>query len=109
MAVAETASNDGGMPQVSDVPAEHRYIIEVDGARAGFLDYVVHGDTLVARHTEIDPAYAGQGLGSVLVEAVLDDIRATGKRVQPLCPFVAGYLSKHSAYDDLVVRAPDRP
>ncbi|MGI8577080.1 MAG: GNAT family N-acetyltransferase [Nocardioidaceae bacterium] len=95
------------MADVTDVPSEHRFVIEVDGARAGFVDYVVRDDTVVARHTEIDPAYAGQGLGSVLVKAVLDDIRDAGKKIRPVCPFVASYLSKHSEYDDLVAPAAD--
>ncbi|MGH3446424.1 MAG: GNAT family N-acetyltransferase [Nocardioidaceae bacterium] len=92
------------MADVKDMPDERRYVIEVDGARAGFLDYALRGDTLVARHTEIDSAYDGQGLGSALVRHVLDHVRDTGMWVRPICPFVASYIEAHPDYQDLVDR-----
>ena len=41
---------------------------------------------MVLVHTDIDPAYEGQGLGSVLVKGALDDLRERGLRAVPLCP-----------------------
>lgn len=53
-------------------------------------------------HTEIDPAFEGQGLGSKLVRFALDDVREHGDRkVLPLCPFVLGWMAKHPDYQDL--------
>ena len=90
------------MVEVSDVPDEHRYVVTVDGARAGFMDYKIRGDVFVAIHTEIDPAFGGQGLGSRLVSSVLDEVRASGRRLSPLCPFVQRFLEGHPEYADLV-------
>ena len=37
-----------------------------------------------------------------LVEAVLDDIRSSGRRVVPACWYVREYLAEHPDYQDLV-------
>ncbi|ULH14393.1 N-acetyltransferase [Deinococcus sp. KNUC1210] len=53
-------------------------------------------------HTEVPEALEGQGIGSKLVKAALEDVKAQGKMVIPMCPFVAGYISQHHEYLDLV-------
>jgi predicted GNAT family acetyltransferase len=53
-------------------------------------------------HTEIDPALEGQGLGDRLVAGALDDLRAHGRKLVPLCPFVRAYLRRHPDQADLV-------
>jgi predicted GNAT family acetyltransferase len=90
------------MIEVSDVPDENRYVVTVDGARAGFLDYRIRGDVFIARHTEIDPSFGGRGLGSALVTEVLDRVRSSGRRLSPVCPFVQHFLGEHPEYRDLV-------
>jgi predicted GNAT family acetyltransferase len=90
-------------PVVTDKAEEHRYEIAVDGKVAGFIDYHDRGDRRALNHTEIDPAYEGQGLASTIARAALDDIRAHGKVVLPYCPFVRSYIDKHrDEYVDLV-------
>jgi predicted GNAT family acetyltransferase len=37
-----------------------------------------------------------------LATGVLDDARKKGLTVVPLCPFIAGYIERHSDYADLV-------
>jgi len=90
-------------PVVTDKPEEHRYEIAVDGKVAGFIDYHDRGDRRALNHTEIDAAYVGQGLASIIVRTALDDIRARGLVVLPYCPFVRSYIDKHrDTYLDLV-------
>ena len=89
---------------IEDVPEESRYVILVDGARAGFMDYKLRGNWFTAIHTEIDPAFGGRGLGQRLVKHVLDMVRDAGLSLRPLCPFVRSYLQKHPEYDDLVAK-----
>jgi hypothetical protein len=74
----------------------------VDGKQVGRLEYAVRGDTFIAIHTEVDPAYAGHGLAEQLVSHVLDEVRDTGMSLRPLCPYVKRFLEKHPEYDDLV-------
>jgi len=90
------------MADVRDDPDQHRYEIVVDGEVAGFAVYHLRGGRAIFVHTEIDPAFEGQGLGSQLARGALDDVRARGLSVVPLCPFIAGWIDKHDDYQDLV-------
>lgn len=80
---------------VRDNRAELRYELVRDGELLGFLLYRVEPDGVVLVHTDVDPAYEGQGLGSVLVKGALDDLRERGVRAVPLCPFVRVYIRRH--------------
>ncbi|MFF7990664.1 GNAT family N-acetyltransferase [Kitasatospora xanthocidica] len=79
----------------------HRYEILVDGELAGFTEYRDHEDQRVFYHTEIDEAFAGRGLASRLVQDALTDVRAAGKRIVPICPYVAKFLTKHDDFADI--------
>ena len=81
---------------------QSRYEIVVDGALAGIADYSVRDDTVVFPHTEIDPRRRGQGLGAILVQGALDDLRPSGKRIVPACWYVAQFIDEHPEYRDLV-------
>lgn len=83
-------------------PEERRYELHLDGRRVGFTEYVERGGRLLFVHTETDPALQGQGLASELIRQTLDQVRATGKPIVPLCPFVAAYVERHPEYADLV-------
>jgi predicted GNAT family acetyltransferase len=88
--------------EVVDDREKRRFEIRVDGELAGFADYSRRGGRLIFRHTEIDDAFEGRGLGSKLAQGALDAARAGGEAVVPLCPFVASYIEKHPEYEDLV-------
>ena len=53
---------------------------------------------------DVEPKWEGHGVGSALVQGALEDIRARGLKVRPLCPFVAAYIERHPEYGDLVQR-----
>lgn len=89
---------------IRDDPEEKAYVIDVDGRRAGKAEYRSRDDLKVFVHTEIDDEFEGMGLGTRLVKYALDDVRASGGRMVPLCPFFAAYLKRHPEYEDLVDR-----
>ena len=89
-------------PRVVDNASELRYELWVGDTLAGLIRYTRDGDVVTMVHTEIEPAFEGEGFGSALVSGALDSVRAQGKRVRPLCPFVAAYLERHPEYADLV-------
>ena len=93
---------------VKDNPEEHRFEIAVDGELAGFVTYRDRPGLRAFIHTEVDPAFEGQGLGGQLVAAALDKARADGEDVLPFCPYVNHFIIKHPEYLDLV-RADMRP
>jgi predicted GNAT family acetyltransferase len=88
--------------EVTDVPARHRYEVTVDGDLAGFAEYRERDGARVFTHTEVFDAFEGQGVGSALARGALDDVRAQGRRLVALCPFIAAYLERHGEYADLV-------
>lgn len=84
--------------EVRDNPSAERYELVVDGTLAGVAEY---HDTLgrrIFRHTEVDRAYSGRGLGNRLAAAALDDAFDHGLRVVPRCPFIRAFLDRHPDY-----------
>jgi predicted GNAT family acetyltransferase len=94
--------------EVTNNDNDQRYEIHVDGALAGFAQYRLHPDALVFTHTEVFDEFEGQGVGSTLARGALDDARARGAKIKPLCPFIASYIERHPAYQDLVLPDADR-
>lgn len=88
--------------QVIDEPDHERFALYADGELAGIAEYRRRPGVLAFTHTEVDPAYEGKGLGSVLARAALDQARAAGLGVLPFCPFINGWIAKHPDYVDLV-------
>jgi predicted GNAT family acetyltransferase len=56
-------------------------------------------------HTEVDPSVGGRGIGTALIEAVLDAARERGLHVLPYCSFVRHYIQQHPETVDLVAAA----
>jgi predicted GNAT family acetyltransferase len=88
--------------RVVDNPSELRYEMWSGDTLAGIIRYTRDDDVVTMVHTEVEPAFEGEGLGNTLVAGALDDARARGKHVRPLCPFVASYIRRHPEYANLV-------
>jgi uncharacterized protein len=86
---------------VADNPGAARYELTVDGERAGFVTYRQSDGVIALLHAEVDPARERRGLGSQLVRGTLEDIRARGLTVRPVCPFVQWFMETHEEYQDL--------
>ena len=61
--------------EIRDNPDQRRYELFADGALAGFAAYRVRDGLTVITHSEVDNAYRGKGLGSVLARQTLDLLR----------------------------------
>jgi uncharacterized protein len=90
---------------VFDNEEESRYEASVGGRLAGFAAYRAKPGLVAFTHTEVDDSFSGQGVGSRLVAAALDDSRAKQRAVLPFCPFVNRYIAEHPEYLDLVPAA----
>ena len=88
---------------VRDNPDESRYELLLDGDVAGEIRYRRRPDAIALVHTEVSASLEGRGLGAELVRAALDDLRARGLQIVPICPFVRSYIRRHPEYEDLVV------
>ena len=74
---------------------KHRFEVKNDG-KIAFIEYQqVDDETLALVHTEVDSSQEGQGIGSALVEDVLQYIEQNNLRIVPMCPFVSAYIKRH--------------
>ena len=90
-----TASTADSRILVVDQPDADRYEASIDGDLAGFLDYRRGSERLLIRHTEVDEAFEGRGVGSALARRAIDDGRAAGLTIIVACPFVQAWLARH--------------
>ena len=82
--------------------AKKAFLADVDGGTAE-LTYHDKDGVIVFDHTWVPEEAEGQGVGASLAKAGLAWAREQGRKVTPLCPFVASYVKKHRAeYADLL-------
>lgn len=87
---------------VRDNAEQDRYEVLIDGQLAGASYYRDRDGVRVVTHTEVADEFEGRGVGGRLVAGVLDDIRARGLLVVPLCSFTRSYIERHPEYQDLI-------
>lgn len=75
--------------------AARRYELSVDGQVAGVANYRRDGNVIDFTHTEIVSSRRDEGLGSILVEAALDDAKRQSLSVLPHCSFVRQHIAEH--------------
>ena len=90
----------GAPVDVTKEPGE--FTIAVDGKTVGLTQAVDIGEQRVFPHTEVDEAYGGRGLATVLIGEALARTKADGLRIVPICPTVVAYIEKHPEYADVV-------
>jgi len=88
--------------RVEDNPAKHRYEARAGERLLGFVLYQAQPGRITLIHTEVEPELEHRGVASQLVAATLDDIRARGLSVVPVCPFVRAFIRRHPEYAELV-------
>jgi predicted GNAT family acetyltransferase len=81
------------------------FAVAVDGKTVGLTAFADQDGQRVFYHTEVDDAYGGRGLGTVVIGAALTATREQGLRIVAICPMVAAFVGKHPEYSDVV----DRP
>jgi predicted GNAT family acetyltransferase len=84
--------------------ASDAFTIAVDGHVVGHASFADRDGQRVFLHAEVDEAYGGRGLATILVAEALARTRADGLRIVAVCTFVAAYVDKHREFDDIVDR-----
>lgn len=74
----------------------------MDRELIGVIDYIALPGKIIATHTEVLERYQGQGIGTQLVQGMIDQLRTEGRLVQPLCPYVTAYLRRHPDQADVI-------
>ena len=101
------AENKEATLRVVENPAQKRFEGFLGDELVAVIEYIPLDGKIIATHTEVAPSHEGQGIGSSMVSSTLDHLRAEGRMVQPLCPYVTSYLRRHPEYADVV--DPDTP
>lgn len=84
------------------VPEKNRYEIHDGETVAGFAEYMLTPDQVVFTHTVVKREYRGQGLAEKLARFALDDAATTGKRIVPVCSYIAAFVRKNHDWDELL-------
>ena len=95
-----TTDKTGATTTVSKEP--DRFTITVDGTTAGFTEIEDRDGQRVFPHTEVDDAFQGRGLATILIGEALQQTRDAGLRIVPVCPMVKAYVKKHPEFDGVV-------
>jgi len=80
-----------------DAPDKNRYEALDSGELIGVLDYRREGNQIMLDHVEVVPAQRGKGIGELLVSAAVNEARADGVQVVPVCPFAVAWLKAHDS------------
>jgi hypothetical protein len=79
----------------------HRFEVTIDGQTA-FAEYNLVHDALVLPHTVVPEALGGRGIAGALAEAALAYAHEQGLKVKPFCSYIAGYITRHPEWHDIV-------
>jgi uncharacterized protein len=88
--------------RVVDNPRNTRFEAYVGDTLAGFVTYRMRRGVMVLVHTEVRSDFEGHGVGGHLAAVALEQARARGLKVKPLCPFIADYIERHPELSDVV-------
>ena len=89
------------MIDIQQNKVENRFEGILNGEVA-FVSYEISDGSINLYHTEVPPAFEGEGVGQALVRTALEFAREQGLSVIPSCPFVAAYIRRHREYQGLV-------
>ena len=82
-------------PAARHDPAGQRFVARL-GEDEAELRYRRQGRALDCYHTEVPPAFRGQGIAERLCDAAFDYAAAQGLSIMPSCPYISGaYLARH--------------
>ena len=83
--------------------AETRRSAAYDGEkRIGVAEIEEEGGRWVITHTEVDPAYGGQGIARHLIEEVIAAARRDGAKIVPRCSYAAKMMRSTAEYADVL-------
>lgn len=90
--------------EYEDGPKKARYVYRAEGAEAEMVLSKVGETRVIIEHTEVPDAMRGMGVGQAMVLRAVEDARATGRRILPLCPFAAAQFRRHPDWEDVLDR-----
>ncbi len=89
------------LPVVRDNPTVNRYELWLGDVVIAVAEYDRTDGVVTVPHVETDPAHRGKGYAALLMDGLIDDLRARSFTIRPLCPYAAGYMSDRPDTHDL--------
>ena len=93
------------LPEIKreDNGSKGRFYMRLDTGEEAEMTYTYVGDTqVIIDHTGVPDAFRGRGAGVALVSRAVEEFRATGRKVIPLCPFAAAQFRRHPEWSDVL-------
>ena len=89
--------------QMQDGGYKGRYFLRSPAGDMAEMTFTKIGERqIIIDHTEVPDAFRGQGAGLRLVTRAVEDARAQGKTIIPLCPFAAAQFRRHPEWADVL-------
>ena len=57
---------------------------------------------IIVDHTGVPDSMSGQGIGKALAQFAIEDARARGHKIVPLCPFLKAQADRHPEWSDVI-------
>ncbi|HVW92301.1 MAG TPA: GNAT family N-acetyltransferase [Devosia sp.] len=80
-----------------------RYVVRLAPGEEGEMTFRKRGaDTIVIDHTGVPRAFRSKGIARLLVDRMIEDARAEGTKIVPLCSYVVAQFARHPEWRDLL-------
>ncbi|MHC9236363.1 GNAT family N-acetyltransferase [Pseudooceanicola sp. 502str34] len=92
---------DSGRIELEETGSKGRYLYRDGGHEAEMTYSRASARLIILDHTGVPDAFRGQGIGLALVTRAVEDARAGGWKILPLCPFAAAQFRRHPEWADV--------
>lgn len=75
--------------------AKGRFVAHVEGFEGEMTFSRLSPKLIIVDHTGVPDSLRGQGVGQALAAHVVEEARAKGFRIVPLCPFLRAQFERH--------------
>ncbi len=99
----DTDESTPGTYTINENRDEGRFELHHDGQILSVADFSERsGGVVVVPHVATDPQHRGLGNAGRLMDGVLDILRASDRKIVPICPFAANHLRENPDQQDLL-------
>jgi predicted GNAT family acetyltransferase len=104
---AETVTHDPKPQEAFTIQRQEgetkgRYFVRIDEAEAEMTYSRLGKHTIIIDHTGVPKELGGRGIGQALVRRAVEDARAEGRKIIPLCPYAKAQIERHPEWQDVL-------
>lgn len=100
----DTLSTESVDFTVVENPEQGRFELHRDDEIVSIADYRQGEGHVVVPHVGTPPQHRGQGYAGRLMDGMLGQLRASERRIVPICPFAAQHIRDNPEWHDLIHR-----